>query len=375
MTSFPEAAKLMTQLANHWREWAISGGILVGAVILALIAHKILFSIANRLARRTGSSLDNSLVRHGSGPGRLILPLLALFAALPATTLSPGPVDDIRHALVLGLIAAVAWLLIVLIDVFEDIARERYKIGVNDDLRARKIQTQIHVLRRTAVVVGCVVAFSVMLMTFPAVRQFGVSLFASAGVVGIVLGLAARPAILNLLAGIQIALTEPIRLEDVVIVEGEWGWIEEITTTYVVVRIWDLRRLVVPISYFIEHPFQNWTRVTANLLGTVFLYTDYTVPVEEIRQELHSILKTTDLWDGIAWGVQVTDATAQAMEIRALMSAPDSSKAWDLRCLVREKLITYLQQKYPQSLPRTRMELERKDTKPESASMGPAHAG
>lgn len=366
---------MMTHLVNHWQQWAISGGILIGAVILALIAHKLLFFGAKRLARRTGSVIDNSLIKHGSGPARLMLPLLALFAALPATSLPPGPVGDIRHGLALGMIAAVAWLLILLIDVFEDIAHERYKIGVDDDLRARKIQTQIHVLRRTTVVVACIVAFSVMLMTFPTVRQFGVSLFASAGIAGVVVGLAARPAILNLLAGIQIALTEPIRLEDVVIVEGEWGWIEEITTTYVVVRIWDLRRLVVPISYFIEHPFQNWTRVTANLLGTVFLYTDYTVPVEEIRQELHRVLKTTDLWDGKAWGVQVTDATAQTMEVRALMSAADSSKAWDLRCLVREKLITFLQQNYPQSLPRTRVEVERRNAKPEAASMAPAHAG
>lgn len=366
---------MLTQLANHWQQWAISGGILIGAVILALIVHKLLFSAAKRFAGRTGSVIDNSLVSHGSGPARLILPLLALFLALPGTSLPPGTVGDIRHGLLLGMITAVAWLLIVLIDVFEDVASERYKIGIDDDLRARKIQTQIHLLRRTAIVVASIVAFSVMLMTFPTVRQFGVSLFASAGVAGIVVGLAARPTISNLLAGIQIALTEPIRLEDVVIVEGEWGWIEEITTTFVVVRIWDLRRLVVPISYFIEHPFQNWTRVTANLLGTVFLYTDYTVPVEEIRNELHRVLNTTDLWDGKAWGVQITDATAQTMEVRALMSASDSSKAWDLRCLVREKLITFLQEKYPQSLPKTRVEVERNDTTPEVASMGPVHAG
>ena len=263
-------------------------------------------------------------------------------------------------------------MLIILIDVFEDVVSEKYKIGIHDDLRARKIQTQIHVLRRTAIVISCIVAFSIMLMTFPSIRQFGVSLFASAGIAGLVIGMAARPTLSSLLAGLQIALTEPIRLEDVVIVEGEWGWIEEITTTYVVVRIWDLRRLVVPISYFIEHPFQNWTRVTADLLGTVFLYTDYTVPVEKIRQELHRILKTTDLWDRKVWGVQVTDATPHTMEVRALMSASDSPKAWDLRCLVREKLITFLQQNYPQSLPRTRVEVERSDGKSKAPSLGPA---
>ncbi len=360
----------MIHLINNWREWAISGAILIGAVITARIAHKILFSAAQRLARRTGSVIDNSLVEHGRKPARLILPLLAFFLALPATSLPPDAVAVIQHIIVLGMIASVAWVFIVLIDVFEDVAAERYKIGISDDLRARKIRTQIHVLRRTAIVVCCIVAFSVMLMTFPSVRQFGVSLFASAGIAGLVIGMAARPTLSSLLAGLQIALTEPIRLEDVVIVEGEWGWIEEITTTYVIVRIWDLRRLVVPLSYFIEHPFQNWTRVTADLLGTVHLYTDYTVPVEEVRQELHRILKTTDLWNGKAWALQVTHATENTIELRALMSAPNSSKAWDLRCLVRERLITFLQQKYPRSLPRTRVEMERKDTQPETPSLG-----
>ncbi|HET7101051.1 MAG TPA: mechanosensitive ion channel family protein, partial [Terriglobia bacterium] len=209
----------MTQLANNWQEWAISAGTLVGAVVLARIAHKILFSAGKRLAKRTGSVIDNSLVEHGSRPARLILPLLALFLALPATSLPPGLMGAVRHIIALGMIAGVAWLLIILIDVFEDVASDKYKIGVRDDLRARKIRTQIHVLRRTAIVVACIVAFSVMLMTFPSIRQFGVSLFASAGIVGIIVGMAARPTLSNLLAGLQIALTEPIRLEDVVIVE------------------------------------------------------------------------------------------------------------------------------------------------------------
>jgi small-conductance mechanosensitive channel len=360
---------------TNWKEWATSGAILLGALIVARIAHKILFSAGQRLARRSGSVIDNSLVRHGRNPAKWILPLLTVFLALPATSLPPGPLGIVRHIIALGMIASVAWLLIILIDVFEDAVADKYKISVADNLRARKIQTQIHVLRRTAIVVACIVAFSVMLMTFPSIRQFGVSLFASAGIAGLIIGMAARPTLSSLLAGLQIALTEPIRLDDVVIVEGEWGWIEEIATTYVVVRIWDLRRLVVPVSYFIEHPFQNWTRVTADLLVTVFLYTDYTVPVEEVRQELHRILKTTDLWDGKAWGLQVTGASGHTVELRALMSATDSSKAWDLRCLVREKLITFLQQKYPQSLPRTRVEMEQISPKPLFPSLGSVQAG
>ena len=202
-----------------------------------------------------------------------------------------------------------------------------------------------------------VVALAFMLMMFPAVRHVGISILASAGVMGIIAGLAAQRSIANILVGIQIAVTQPFRVEDVVVVEGEWGWIEEITATYVVVRIWDLRRLVLPIIYFTEKPFQNWTRTSADLLGTVFLYVDYTVPVEAIRQELHRVLQDSSFWDGKAWGLQVTDTSERTVTIRALMSAADSPTAWNLRCEVREKLIVYLQEHYPAALPKIRGEL------------------
>jgi hypothetical protein len=199
-------------------------------------------------------------------------------------------------------------------------------------------------------------------MTFPAIRHIGESLLASAGLAALIAGFAARSTLTNLAAGIQIAFTQPIRLGDAVIVEGEYGWIEEINITYVVMRIWDLRRLVIPISYFSEKPFQNWTRNTADLLGTVFLYTDYSLPVDPVRKELQRILESTKLWDGKVWGLQVTNATDRTMELRALMSASDSSTAWDLRCYVREKLILFLQQQFPQCLPKTRAELNQAET-------------
>jgi small-conductance mechanosensitive channel len=233
----------------------------------------------------------------------------------------------------------------------------RYKMNVKDDLAARRVMTQVQVMKKIMIVIITVIAISVMLMTFPGIRSIGAGLFASAGIAGLVIGMAARPTLSNLIAGIQMALTEPIRLNDVVIVEGEWGWIEEIGMTYVVVRIWDLRRLIVPLSYFIEKPFQNWTRTTADLLGTVYIYTDYTVPVEEVRKQLHAILQSSGLWDGKVWGLQVTNATEHTVELRALMSAPDSNAAWDLRCEVREKLIQYLQERYPGSLPKARAEI------------------
>src|SRR5260370_2697009 len=207
------------------------------------------------------------------------------------------------------------------------------------------------------VVLITVVTLAAMLMTFPSVRQLGTSMLASAGLVGLVAGVAARSTLSNLIAGLQVAVTQPIRIGDSVVVEGEWGWIEKITTTYVVVRIWDLRRLILPLTYFIEKPFQNWTHTSSDLLGTVMLYADYTVPVEEVRRELHRILLSTEMWDRKVWALQVTDLTEQAIQIRSLMSASSASKAFDLRLLVRENLIKFLQEQYPQCLPRRRGEL------------------
>jgi hypothetical protein len=337
-----------------WKPWLLTLGALAGAALLALGAHLIVFSLAKRGARRTGKAIHDSLVRRGRAPLRALLPLLAVSATLPELPLPADVTEAVEHIVGLALIASTAWLVVALLHVVEDVLAAKYRIDTPDNLVARRLQTQIHMLRRITVGVVVVVAVSFMLMTFPSIRHLGVSLLASAGLAGIVAGMAARPALSNLIAGLQIAMTQPIRIDDVVVVEGEWGWIEEISTTYVVVRIWDLRRLVLPLSYFIEHPFQNWTRITADLLGTVFIYADYTVPVEEVRQELHRILSSTGMWDGKAWGLQVTNATDRVVELRALMSAPDSGTAWDLRCHVREKLVRFLQERYPEALPRAR---------------------
>ncbi len=332
----------------------IASGIVI---IVALIAHRILFKIAGRITRRTSSSFDDSLLRHAEAPARAIFPIIFLLAYSPALNLSPPAVERFRHVLGLGLIASIGWLLISLLYVLEDVFAVRYRVDVADNLRARRIQTQVAVIRRILYFVIVTVTLAIMLMTFPSVRHLGESLFASAGLAALVAGLAARPTFSSLIAGLQIALTEPIRLDDVVVVQGEWGRIEEITTTYVVVRIWDERRLIVPLSKFIEETFQNWTRQTANLLGTVFLYVDYTARVDELRAELHRILSGSKMWDGKVWGLQVTNASEHTVEIRCLMSSADSSLSWDLRCEVREKMIAYLQQHYPGSLPRTRAEV------------------
>jgi len=341
-----------------WQAWVMAVGILLAAVVAALIVHRIIFGLARRAAAHSGGVVDNLLVRYGEKPMKWILPLLAVELALPALPIPADYVDEIRHALGLGLIGGVAWVVALLAHVFTDSVAVRYPVNVEDNLQARRVRTQLQVLRRIFLVVVSVVTLAVMLMTFPAIRQMGTSILASAGLAGLIVGMAMKPTLSSLIAGLQIAMTEPIRIDDVVIVEGEWGWIEEIQTTYVVVRIWDLRRLVVPLSYFIEHPFQNWTRRTAELLGTVFVYTDYTVPVAAVREELRHILESSGKWDGKVCALEVTDANAHTMELRALMSAPDSSKAWDLRCLVREKLIDFLQQHYPESLPKSRAEIQ-----------------
>lgn len=344
------------------------------ALAIGLVVQRVVFAVARRVAARSSSVFIQSMVRHAYQPTAWILPLTALILWLPYIALPASIIAPLHHAIGLALIGVIAWLVIAFIGVMADLISAKYRVDVEDNLRARQIQTQIHVLRRIIVTLVLVVALSLMLMTFPGIRQLGATLFASAGIAGLVAGIAARPALSNLIGGLQIALTEPIRMDDVVIVEGEFGRIEEITSTYVVVRIWDLRRLIVPLTYFLEKPFENWTRQSAALLGTVFFYTDYRVPVPAIREELQRILEGNPLWDGNVWNLQVTDATEHAMQLRALMSARDASVLWDLRCEVREQLLAFIQQKYPDSLPQTRAWLH-SDSQQRAAPQDPAPSG
>ncbi len=343
---------VMTEGRTWW--WTLV--ILVATPVVGVLAHSLASKLIGRLASRTPGTIDDSLVRHARGPTSVLVPLLALLFVIPYAGLTVGAASLLQHGISLALIAVTGWLIIAMFSVVDDVLVARYPINVDDNLRARRVVTQIGVLRRIAIVVVTIVTAAVILMTFPTVRSIGDSLLASAGVAGLVVGLAARPTLSSLIAGVQLALTEPIRLEDVVVVEGEWGRIEEIRTTFVVIRIWDQRRLVVPLSYFIEKPFQNWTRSTSDLIGSVFVFTDYRVPVDAIRSEVKRIVHGTELWNGKVMNVQVTDATESTIQIRVLVSASDSSKVWDLRCLVREQLVGYLQQHHPESLPRVRSE-------------------
>jgi small-conductance mechanosensitive channel len=359
--------------ADSWG-WIQSVIILVAAALVGLLSHAALVWAMERIARRTQSAMAHALVRRARGPTWAILPLLTIVPVLPFLTLPPSVEAVIHRGIGLGLIAAFAWLAVAFTELLDDLVTARYSAEGLNTQRARRIRTQVRVFRRIVSVLIIVIALAGMLMTFPSIRNVGASLFASAGLAGLVVGFAARPALSNLIAGVQIALTEPMRLEDFVVVEGETGSIEEIGSTYVVVRTWDRRRLVVPLTTFIERPFQNWTRNTTDLLGTVLVYADYSVPVEEVRQELHRLLKASELWDGNAWALQVTNLTDRCMELRALVSAADAGRLWDLRCLVRERLVGFLRAHYPQSLPRLRAEIQGLPPAPGAASEPPPPA-
>ena len=301
--------------------------------------------------------LGRFMVRYSGGPLLVCAVLLSFSAIVPLLNIPAALTGLVHQVLAVCIICSVSWLCIRLVSALEECILDRYDMDTKDNLKARTMHTQLRVIKRIVTVLIILVGFCAVLMLFERVRQLGLSLLASAGIAGIIIGFAAQRSIATLFAGLQIAVTQPIRIDDVVIVENEWGRIEEITLTYVVVRIWDLRRLVLPITYFTEKPFQNWTRSSADILGTVIIYMDYTASVQAIREKFFAILDQSDLWDGKVRGVQVTNTTERAMEIRALMSAPDASTAWNLRCEVREQLIDFIQQHYPDSLPKVRGEI------------------
>lgn len=329
------------------------------AGIVGFLIYWILVWLLSRWGKRASYQIRGLRFRIDllRAPMRVFLPIVSLLFISPLLEISDQFKDPLNHFLTLVMICAVAWLLIRVLALLREMLLSRYQVNVKDNLKARQVYTQIHVIERILTVMISLLAFAVILMTFEKVRQLGVSMLASAGILSIILGFAAQKSLGTLLAGIQIAITQPIRIDDVVIVEGEWGWIEEINLTFVVVKIWDLRRLVLPITYFIDTPFQNWTRNNAAILGTVYIYADYKISVNKIREAFQEMIQESKFWDNKVANVQVTNTNEQTLEIRALMSAEDSPTAWNLRCEMREKLIAYLQKNYPESLPKTRVEL------------------
>jgi small-conductance mechanosensitive channel len=329
-------------------EWVTAAGIAAVVVVGELL-------LGAAVRRHTGR--DDLLLPVAARTARVLLPIVAVVGWLQMLAIPPEYQALLRTAISLTIIGATAFLLYRGVEAGEVPVLRRYRMDAQDNLEARTVYTQVIVLKRIATTVIAVFAIASGLMVFEPVRQLGTSILATAGIAGIIIGFAAQRSISTLLAGLQIALTQPIRLDDVVIVENEWGRIEDISLTYVTVRIWDQRRLIVPINHFIEQPFQNWTRSSADLLGTIHLHVDYRAPLAAIRAELDRILAESPYWDGKVKVLQVTEAGPQTLELRALASAADASIAWDLRCEVREKLVTFLQQHHPESLPRVRAEL------------------
>jgi len=322
-------------------------------VLIALALHR----WARKLVRRTLSGrypFIFSVFTQTRGLTKAALLILAMMVAVPVAPLPPDTAALLARLMAVAVIGLIGWAAIIALHIAADLYLQRFRLDIDDNLLARKHNTQVRVLARTVDVLLVMLTLSAALMTFPAVRQYGVSLFASAGVAGIVAGLAARPVLSNLMAGVQLAMTQPIRLYDAVIVENEYGTIEEITSTYVVVKLWDLRRMIVPLTYFIEKPFQNWTRESSSLVGNVMLYLDYSAPVDIIREKFNAILKESNRWDGQVCVAQVTDFKEGTMELRLLMSARSSGQTFDLRCEVREKLIDFLQREHSEALPHSR---------------------
>lgn len=302
--------------------------------------------------------LESLFLPLGASALRLVMPALALILILPLLPVSPRYERVVGDLAAITLIVLVVLLLLRAFNTTEQYIRRRYPLDVDNNLSARRVFTQFTVLKRLGQFVVVILGLASALMVFEPVRQLGAGILASAGVAGLVVGFAAQRVLANLLAGIQIALTQPIRLDDAVIVENEWGWVEELTLTYVVVRLWDWRRLVLPINYFIEKPFQNWTRSSAELIGSVFFYVDYAIPLAALREELSRVLGQTPLWDGKVKVLQVVDTTERTMVLRALASARNAPQLWDLRCFVREHLIDFIQREYPESLPRLRAQFD-----------------
>jgi small-conductance mechanosensitive channel len=348
---------------------------IVVAVLVAIVLHWLALRLLVRLFGGK-SGLWDALLRHARRPLRLAFILVALITVLPNLALPGNWEGPLQHLAMIMLIVLIGWSVLLLTNLYTERSVLRYRFDTEDNLAARKYVTQVRVLRRVIDILVVILTAGAVLLTFEGVRQYGVSLFASAGAAGLVLGLAARPVLANLIAGIQIALTQPIRLEDVVIVEGEWGWVEEISATYVIIRIWDWRRMVVPLSYFIEKPFQNWTRDSASIIGAVTWHLDYTVPVDKVRGKLEELVKASRYWDGNVVNLQVTEADAQNLTLRGLMSARTSPLAWDLRCEIREKLVDWLQAEYPHALPRTRLDASVQPASPDREMMqGPTGTG
>jgi small-conductance mechanosensitive channel len=332
--------------------WAVFAAVALAAVIGALVVRVVGRAVLMRLTR--GAPLIHAILKATERAAGAVLPLAALQMVW---TVAPGDlvhIAAVRHTNAVLLIIAVTWLACRVVKGLSNGIVARHPVTVQDNLQARRVHTQTRVLARSAMVLITLGGLAMALMTFPSARQLGASLLASAGVLGIVGGLAARPVFSNLIAGLQLALAQPIRMDDVLIVKGENGRVEEITGTYVVLKLWDERRMIVPLQWFIENPFENWTRSASQLLQSVFLHLDFATPLEPLRAEAQRVVEEAPEWDERVCSLMVTDTTERTMKVRVLVSAASSGQAFDLGCKVREALLAFVAREYPDCLPRTR---------------------
>ncbi|HEU4551971.1 MAG TPA: mechanosensitive ion channel domain-containing protein, partial [Chitinophaga sp.] len=331
------------------------------ALITGLIIKWLLALVLRRSAKAPAEeySMIRSILKRLGRSVNFFLPVLVLDIVMPLMELRPKQMKVLSSTVEVLLIITFGYILIGVVKIFEDYIVHTYDLRKADNLRERKIRTQLQFIRKIAVTVIILLIICAVLLSFDSLRKIGTGLLTGVGVGGIIVGFAAQRSLGNFLAGLQIAFTQPIRIDDVLIVENEWGRVEEITLTYVVVGIWDQRKLILPINYFIEKPFQNWTRTGSAILGTVFLYLDYTAPVEVLRKEFDRLVEDHPLWDKRVKVLQITNANENTMEVRMLISAVNSGQAFDLRCFLRERMIAFIQEKYPGCLPKTRAEVKK----------------
>ncbi|MHC2990052.1 mechanosensitive ion channel protein MscS [Pontibacter sp. HJ8] len=331
--------------------------ILILGIVAGILVKLFLFKLLNLYNSKTSPHLVASITRHMDKPLSFFIPLLFAAFFLALTPFTPEQREFFRRLIELLTIAGFGWIMLQLVLVAQDMVRLKYQITKEDNFRERRLITQLQFIKKLSILLISFITVSLILLSFEPVRKLGTGMLTSAGIAGVIVGFAAQRSLANLLAGLQIAFTQPLRIDDVLVLEGEFGRVEEITLTYVVLRIWDNRRLILPLNYFIEKPFQNWTRTGSDILATVYLYTDYTVPIDKLRKELERILDGTPLWDKKVQNLQVTDAKENSLELRVMVSAASSGIAWDLRCHIRENLVTFIQQHYPGALPKVRAEL------------------
>jgi small-conductance mechanosensitive channel len=347
---------------NTAHAWFLPIFLFCGALVFANIIHYVVFHVIKRKQAHSDAAAGRgaALRQYLAMPARVVFLIACLITILPSIPALPGDwVSNIHQGFSMALIVALGWLAVGGVYYAQTLVMRRYDLTAEDNVQARRVHTQLQLFRRLLIALVVVITAGALMWSFRDQRlwQYGTGLLASAGLASLVLATAAKSTASNLLAGFQIAVTEPIKLDDVVIVEGEWGRIEEITSAYVVVRIWDQRRMIVPLTYFIEKPFQNWTRASADIMGTAFLYVDYAIPVAELRGQLDRVVHPSSLWDGRVCGLQVTNLTERTMELRCLVSSKNASENFDLRCLIREEMIGYIRDKYPEALPVTRSEM------------------